>query len=130
MASEIDLLRQENARLMADEFKAKYNEAKDSLDVCLEKIIRSCDPLAKLSFVTVNLGKLLSRASEKQVDPESNTVSKILNKEVKAQLPAGTSDVLLQKRIEQVKKLYTLFNAIGIDKINRIHSFSADSISK
>ncbi|UZO24909.1 uncharacterized protein OCT59_017201 [Rhizophagus irregularis] len=46
MASEIDLLRQENARLMADEFKAKYNEAKDSLDVCLEKIIRSCDPLA------------------------------------------------------------------------------------
>jgi hypothetical protein len=76
------------------------------------------------------LGKLLSRASEKQVDPESNTVSKILNKEVKAQLPAGTSDVLLQKRIEQVKKLYTLFNAIGIDKINRIHSFSADSISK
>ncbi|PKY40343.1 hypothetical protein RhiirA4_453699 [Rhizophagus irregularis] len=106
MASEIDLLRQENARLMADEFKAKYNEAKDSLDVCLEKIIRSCDPLAKLSFVTVNLGKLLSRASEKQVDPESNTVSKILNKEVKAQLPAG------------------------IDKINRIHSFSADSISK
>ncbi|CAG8630571.1 4447_t:CDS:2, partial [Rhizophagus irregularis] len=119
MASEIDLLRQENARLMADEFKAKYNEAKDSLDVCLEKIIRSCDPLAvKMGTPTFShlyeklCDALLSRASEKQVDPESNTVSKILNKEVKAQLPAGTSDVLLQKRIEQVKKLYTLFNAI------------------
>ena len=68
--------------------------------------------------------------SEKQVDLESNTVSRILNIEVKAQLPAGTSDALLRKRIEQAKKLYTLFNAIGMDKIKRIHSFSADSISK
>ncbi|CAI2187992.1 14414_t:CDS:2, partial [Funneliformis geosporum] len=51
-------------------------------------------------------------ASEKQVDPESNTVSRILNIEVKTQLPAGTSDALLRKRIEQAKKLYTLFNAI------------------
>src|SRR5436190_23783144 len=31
---------------------------------------------------------------------------------------------------ESSKKLYTLFNAIGMDKINRIHSFSADFISK
>jgi len=52
-------------------------------------------------------------ASEKQVDPESNTVSRILNIEVKAQLPTGTSDALLRKRIEQAKKLYTLFNAIA-----------------
>ncbi|GBC51556.2 hypothetical protein GLOIN_2v1769868 [Rhizophagus irregularis DAOM 181602=DAOM 197198] len=91
----------------------------NSLDVCLEKTIRSCESLAvemgtptfsllyeklcnaviladrvkKLSFVTVNLGKLLSI-------------------EVKAQLLAGTSDALLWKRIEQTKKLYTLFNAI------------------
>ncbi|GBB94481.1 hypothetical protein RclHR1_23620003 [Rhizophagus clarus] len=50
--------------------------------------------------------------SEKQVDLESNTVSRILNIEVKAQLPADTSDTLLWKRIEQAKKLYTLFNAI------------------
>ncbi|CAG8642961.1 7994_t:CDS:1, partial [Diversispora eburnea] len=69
-------------------------------------------------------------ASEKQVDPESNTVSRILNKEVKAQLPADTSDSLLRKRIEKAKKLYKLFDAIGMDKIYRIHSFSADSISK
>ncbi|CAG8530251.1 7709_t:CDS:1 [Cetraspora pellucida] len=69
-------------------------------------------------------------ASEKQVDPESNTVSRILNKEVRAQLPANISDALLWKRIEKAKKLYKLFSAIGKDKIHRIHSFSADSISK
>ncbi|CAG8832336.1 1030_t:CDS:2, partial [Cetraspora pellucida] len=34
-------------------------------------------------------------ASEQQVDLESNIVSRILNKEVKAQLPADTSDSLL-----------------------------------
>ncbi|CAG8572693.1 4283_t:CDS:2 [Ambispora leptoticha] len=51
-------------------------------------------------------------ASEKQVDPESNTVGRILNKEVKAQLPADTSDSLLRKRIEKAKKLYKLFDAI------------------
>ncbi|CAB4381219.1 unnamed protein product [Rhizophagus irregularis] len=44
-------------------------------------------------------------ASEKQVDPESNAVSRILNMEVRAQLPADTSDALLWKRIEQAKKL-------------------------
>ena len=56
-------------------------------------------------------------ASEKQVDPESNAVSRILNMEVKAQLPADTSDALLWKRIEQAKKLWKLFDAIGMDKI-------------
>ena len=44
-------------------------------------------------------------AFEKQIDPESNAVSRILNMEVRAQLPADTSDALLWKRIEQVKKL-------------------------
>ncbi|CAG8672511.1 23281_t:CDS:2 [Gigaspora margarita] len=44
-------------------------------------------------------------ASERQVDPESNAVSRVLNMEVRAQLPADTSDALLWKRIEQAKKL-------------------------
>ncbi|CAG8706505.1 8961_t:CDS:2, partial [Acaulospora morrowiae] len=62
-------------------------------------------------------GKALSRrrneiASERQVDPESNTVGRILNEEVKAQLPADTSDSLLRKRIEKAKKLYKLFDSI------------------
>ncbi|CAG8524468.1 8368_t:CDS:2, partial [Acaulospora morrowiae] len=48
-------------------------------------------------------------ASERQVDPESNTVSRILNKEVKA----DTSDSLLRKRIKKAKKLYKLFDAIA-----------------
>jgi len=33
--------------------------------------------------------------SEKQVDLRSNTVSRILNIEIKAQLPTGTSDAFL-----------------------------------
>ena len=132
------------------------------MDVCLEKTIRSCDPLAvemgtptfsllyeklcdaviladhatqEAIFCYCQFGKALIQrqgeiASEKQVDLESNTVSRILNIEVKAQLPAGTSDALLRKRIEQAKKLWKLFDAIGMDKIYRIHSFSVSSISK
>ncbi|PKY32281.1 hypothetical protein RhiirB3_420061, partial [Rhizophagus irregularis] len=41
--------------------------------------------------------------------------------EVRAQLPADTSDALLWKRIKQAKKLWKLFD---------IHSFSVSSISK
>ncbi|CAB4382744.1 unnamed protein product [Rhizophagus irregularis] len=101
----------------------------NSLDVCLEKTIRSCDPLAvemgtptfsllyeklcdaviladratqEAIFCYCQFGKALIQrrgkiASEKQVNLESNTVSRILNIEVKAQLPAGTSDALYGK---------------------------------
>jgi hypothetical protein len=70
----------------------------------------------------VNLGKALIQrrgeiASEKQVDPESNAVSRILNMEVRAQLPADTSNALLWKP-------WKLFDVIGMDKIYRIHHFS------
>ncbi|CAG8794343.1 12553_t:CDS:2 [Gigaspora margarita] len=107
-----------------------------SLDVCLEKTVEMGTPTFSLLyeklcdaviladratqeaiFCYCQFGKALIKrrgeiASEKQVDLESNTVSRILNTEIKAQLPAGTSDALLRKRIEQAKKLYTLFNAI------------------
>ncbi|CAG8575400.1 7867_t:CDS:2, partial [Dentiscutata heterogama] len=66
-------------------------------------------------------------ALEKQVDPESNIVSRILNKEIKTQLPTDTSDSLLCKRIKKAKKLYKLFDAIDMDKIYCIHSVSADT---
>ncbi|PKY30859.1 hypothetical protein RhiirB3_487531 [Rhizophagus irregularis] len=134
----------------------------NSLDVCLEQTVRSCDPLAvEMGTPTFSLlyeklcdaviladravqeaiirycqfGKALIQrqseiASEKQVDPESNAVSRILNEEVRAQLPADTSDALLWKRIKQAKKLWKLFDAIGMDKIYQIHSFSVSSISK
>ncbi len=134
----------------------------NSLDVCLEQTVRSCDPLAvEMGMLTFSLlykklcdavvladratqeaiwcycqfGKALIQrrgelASEKQVNLESNTISRILNEEVRAQLPADTSDALLWKRIEQAKKLWKLFDAIGMNKIYRIHSFSISSISK
>ncbi|RGB31546.1 hypothetical protein C1646_763928 [Rhizophagus diaphanus] len=98
----------------------------DSLDVCLEQSVRSCDSSAVEMGTTFSLlykklldaedfadhavqeaiicycqfGKALIQrrseiASEKQVNPESNAVSRILNMEVRAQLPADTSDALL-----------------------------------
>ncbi|CAG8639280.1 12829_t:CDS:2, partial [Acaulospora morrowiae] len=68
-------------------------------------------------FCYCNFGKVLIQrrselASEKQVDPDSNAVSRILNKEVRAQLPANISDALLWKIIEKAKKLYKLFSVI------------------
>ncbi|CAG8728323.1 4303_t:CDS:2, partial [Funneliformis mosseae] len=64
------------------------------------------------SLLYKNFEALIQRrdkiTSEKYVNLESNTVSRILNIEVKAQLPAVTFDALLWKRIEQAKKLYTL----------------------
>ncbi|CAG8661262.1 8600_t:CDS:2 [Funneliformis mosseae] len=98
----------------------------NSLNVCLEQSVRSCDSSAVEMGTTISLlykklldaedfadravqkaiicycqfGKALIQrrseiASEKQVDLESNTVSRILNMEVRAQLPADTFDALL-----------------------------------
>ncbi|RGB23105.1 hypothetical protein C1646_775002 [Rhizophagus diaphanus] len=146
----------ENQKKQREKFIQEVSEGavtelgSNSLDVCLEKTIRSCDPLAvemrmptfsllyeklcdaviitdcatqEAIFCYCQFGKALIQrqgeiASEKQVDPESNTVSRILNIEVKAQLPTGTSDALLRKRIEHAKKLYTLFNAIEFSSEN------------
>ncbi|PKC12112.1 hypothetical protein RhiirA5_353349, partial [Rhizophagus irregularis] len=54
----------------------------------------------------------------------------LIQRQIRAQLPADTSDALLWKRIKQAKKLWKLFDAIGMDKIYQIHSFSVSSISK
>ncbi|CAG8599448.1 5236_t:CDS:2, partial [Ambispora gerdemannii] len=86
-------------------------------DVCLEPsswiklcnaIILADNKTQEAIFCYCNFGKALIQrcneiASEKQVNPESNT------------------------RIKKAKKLYKLFNAIDMDKIYRIHSFSADN---
>uniref|UniRef100_U9TIP1 Uncharacterized protein n=2 Tax=Rhizophagus irregularis TaxID=588596 RepID=U9TIP1_RHIID len=109
----------------------------NSLDVYLKQSVRSYDSSAAKMETTFFLlykklfdAKNFADPSEKQVDPKSNAVSRILNMEVKAQLPADTSVALLWKKIKQAKKLWKLFDAIGIDKIYRIHSFSVSSISK
>ncbi|CAG8658828.1 11818_t:CDS:2 [Rhizophagus irregularis] len=81
----------------------------------------SLNLLNGLSLIRALIQRRSEIASEKQVDLESNAVSRILNMEVRAQLPADTSDALLWKRIEQAKKLWKLFDA---------HSFSVSSISK
>ncbi|KAF0515129.1 PAS/PAC sensor hybrid histidine kinase [Gigaspora margarita] len=52
-----------------------------------------------------------------------------VNKELKKQLP-GTTKNARNKRKERAQKIYSLFNNIGIEKIELVKSFSADSISK
>ncbi|CAG8751683.1 2988_t:CDS:2, partial [Rhizophagus irregularis] len=106
----------------------------NSLDVYLKQSVRSYDSSAAKMETTFFLlykklfdAKNFADPSEKQVDPKSNAVSRILNMEVKAQLPADTSVALLWKKIKQAKKLWKLFDAIGIDKIYRIHSFSVSN---
>ncbi|CAG8667913.1 13222_t:CDS:1 [Funneliformis mosseae] len=79
------------------------------LSLLYEKL---CDAIILADYVTqkaifyyCQFGEVLIQrrseiTSEKHVNLESNTVSRILNIEVKAQLSAGISDVLLQKRIK------------------------------
>ncbi|POG68192.1 hypothetical protein GLOIN_2v1778584 [Rhizophagus irregularis DAOM 181602=DAOM 197198] len=99
----------------------KYKIAEESSQITTIKTVH----LDKFKLPPSRSQALIQRrseiASEKQVDLESNAVSRILNMEVRAQLPADTSDALLWKRIEQAKKLWKLFDA---------HSFSVSSISK
>ena len=38
--------------------------------------------------------------------------------------------VALRKRVEKVNKIYTLFKGIGVNKIERVSTFSADKISE
>ncbi|RIA86591.1 hypothetical protein C1645_829057 [Glomus cerebriforme] len=76
----------------------------NSLDICLEQTVRSCDPLAVemgISIFSILYEKLCNAKDFADLNPESNAVSKILNMEIRAQLLADTSDALLWKRIEQ-----------------------------
>ena len=54
MTSEIDLLRQENARLMAEnaEFKAKYDEAKDEITKLRAELRNRIEKLEKARIDT------------------------------------------------------------------------------
>ncbi|CAG8678059.1 3305_t:CDS:2 [Gigaspora margarita] len=58
------------------------------------------------------------------------TAQALVNKEIKSQLPNSVSDDLLRKKKERAHKIYELFTEIGVDKIQRIKSITASSISK
>jgi len=40
------------------------------------------------------------------------------------------TQIALRKRVEKVNKIYTLFKGIGVNKIERVSTFSADKISE
>ncbi|CAG8843056.1 14436_t:CDS:1, partial [Gigaspora margarita] len=58
------------------------------------------------------------------------TAQALVNKEVRSQLPNSVSDDLLRKKKERAQKIYELFTEIGVDKIQRVKSITALSISK
>ncbi|CAJ0751817.1 19445_t:CDS:1, partial [Entrophospora sp. SA101] len=53
-----------------------------------------------------------------------------VDKEVKEQLPKEVTDTTRWKQTERARKIYDLFDEIGIDKIQRVKSYSALAISK
>ena len=58
------------------------------------------------------------------------TAQALVNKEVRSQLPNSVSDDLLRKKKERAQKICELFIKIGVDKIQRVKSITASSISK
>ena len=53
----------------------------------------------------------------------------LVNNEVRKQIPESVSQSLLRKTKERAQKIYDLFNEIGVDKIKRIQSFTAVTLS-
>ncbi|CAG8857550.1 9733_t:CDS:1, partial [Gigaspora margarita] len=75
-------------------------------------------------------GKALSERLEHHKKSNPPYASLLLvNEEVRKQIP-NITDTALWKKVERSRKLYTLFINIGEDKIQRVKSFSALTISK
>ncbi|CAG8844800.1 6573_t:CDS:1, partial [Racocetra persica] len=53
-----------------------------------------------------------------------------VDKEVKEQLPKEINDTTRWKQTERARKIYELFIEIGVDKMQRVKSYSALRISK
>ncbi|CAG8737028.1 15036_t:CDS:1, partial [Racocetra persica] len=76
-------------------------------------------------------GKVLFQRFKYYSDESSNVhqAQMRVNEELEKQLP-GTTKNARNKRKERAQKIYSFFNDIGIEKIELVKSFSADSISK
>ncbi|CAG8481318.1 4921_t:CDS:1, partial [Scutellospora calospora] len=75
-------------------------------------------------------GKALSEQLEHHKKSNPPYASLLLvNEEVKEQIP-NITDTTLWKKVERSRKIYKLFLNIGEDKIQRVRSFSALTISK
>jgi hypothetical protein len=56
---------------------------------------------------------------------EEYEAQRLVNDEVREQLPKEVTKTALQKKTERARKIYDLFRRIGSDKIQRVRSFSA-----
>ncbi|CAG8742842.1 3245_t:CDS:2 [Dentiscutata erythropus] len=78
-----------------------------------------------------NFGLNLTNRLEYHKKFHKKQVAKILvNDEVRNQISKEVSDDALRKKTERARKIYNLFDAIGEDKIVRVRSFTALTISK
>ncbi|GES94969.1 hypothetical protein GLOIN_2v1572084 [Rhizophagus clarus] len=87
------VLHKENQEKQREKFiqEMSKNDSSTNYSNTIEAIICYCQ------FGKVLIQRQDEIASEKQVNPESNAISRILNMEIRAQLPADTSDVLYGK---------------------------------
>ncbi|CAG8803194.1 44290_t:CDS:1, partial [Gigaspora margarita] len=78
-----------------------------------------------------NFGLNLTKRLEYHKKSHKKQVAKILvNEEVRNQIFKEVSDDALRKKTERARKIYKLFDAIGEDKMVRVRSFTALTISK
>ncbi|CAG8844333.1 17079_t:CDS:1, partial [Gigaspora margarita] len=99
-----------------------------------QKIVDSEDINKKTSQDVIlsyfHFGKALEdRFNHYRKTNPKRTAQGLVNNEVRTQLPEIVSESLLRKTKERAQKIYDIFNEIGIDKIQRIRSFTATTIA-
>jgi hypothetical protein len=99
-----------------------------------QKIVESEDINKKTSQDVIlcyfHLGKALEdRFNHYRKTNPKRTAQGLVNNEVRTQIPESVSESLLRKTKERAQKIYDIFNEIGVDKIKRIQTFTAVTLS-
>lgn len=99
----------------------KIINAEGKLEVSNQEVIRAY----------YYLGEALSRRLDyHKKTKEEHEAQRLVNDEVRDQLPKEITKTTLWKKTERARKIYDLFRCIGSDKIQRVRSFTVTSISK
>ncbi|CAG8526550.1 15939_t:CDS:1 [Acaulospora colombiana] len=88
-----------------------------------------CRPETQSISCYFEFGKALKDRLDGLIEKRFVNARETLNKEVLRNFPAGTSLNFAKRKMEKARKIYDLFSVIGVSKIQRIRSFSADAIS-
>ncbi|GBC23459.1 uncharacterized protein OCT59_013747 [Rhizophagus irregularis] len=119
MTSEIDLLRQENARLMAEnaEFKVKYDEAKDEITKLRAKLRNRIEKLEKARINT---------AIENTRRDVENVKHDAENAELKARVAKLKEDSRHPRKDSSPKKLADIPDSVIVNEVVSVNSKSSE----